>query len=94
PKIIFAPNKTDRHPDHGHCSEIVKEAVFSAGIKKYSVESDYDSFKPNELFYYQINGIMTPHFVIDIFEFIDQKMEALACYKSQFLLSANQVTTP
>ncbi|MBU9723922.1 bacillithiol biosynthesis deacetylase BshB1 [Bacillus alkalicola] len=93
PKIVFAPNKTDRHPDHGHCSTIVKEAVFSAGIKKY-MEGENSPFRPSELFYYQINGIMRPQFVIDISNYIDKKMEALACFKSQFQPQEGEIATP
>ncbi|MGE5354457.1 MAG: PIG-L family deacetylase [Acidobacteriota bacterium] len=34
PKIIFAPYFNDRHPDHIDTSEIVKRAMFSAGLEK------------------------------------------------------------
>ncbi|MBU9714619.1 bacillithiol biosynthesis deacetylase BshB1 [Evansella tamaricis] len=94
PRIVFAPDKEDRHPDHGHCTELVKEAIFSAGIKNYFPESNPEAFRPDSLLYFQINGVMKPQIVIDITDYIDKKMEALACFKSQFQLGDNQVKTP
>ncbi|SDN36664.1 bacillithiol biosynthesis deacetylase BshB1 [Alkalicoccus daliensis] len=91
PVHIFAPYHEDRHPDHGHCGEIVKEAFFSAGIKKYG---EGESFKPEALYYYQINGLIKPDFAIDISAFMNQKYEALACFASQFQSGKNKVETP
>ncbi|UTW69735.1 hypothetical protein KHA80_01260 [Anaerobacillus sp. HL2] len=31
----FCSYHEDRHPDHGNCAKLVKEAIFSAGIQKY-----------------------------------------------------------
>ncbi|UCZ55287.1 bacillithiol biosynthesis deacetylase BshB1 [Bacillus shivajii] len=92
PKVIFAPNKHDRHPDHGYCSEIVKEAHFSSGIKRYLPENQ--AYRAEQLYYYQINGIGNPTFIVDIADFIDVKIEALACFKTQFRLEEGTVKTP
>ncbi|SDY88045.1 bacillithiol biosynthesis deacetylase BshB1 [Evansella caseinilytica] len=94
PKIVFAPNKEDRHPDHGHCSEIVKEAVFSAGIRRYLPESGTAAYRPTALYYYQINGVIKPDFVVDISGYVEQKRKALSCYKSQFNKNEQSAATP
>ncbi|MEK3886047.1 bacillithiol biosynthesis deacetylase BshB1 [Bacillus sp. FSL K6-3431] len=95
PKIIFAPYHEDRHPDHGNCARLVREAYFSAGIKKYNQEeSNYRSYKAQNLFQYLINGYTSPDFVVDISNFIEQKKSALSAYQSQFLLEADGVMTP
>ncbi|ADU30161.1 bacillithiol biosynthesis deacetylase BshB1 [Evansella cellulosilytica] len=94
PKVVFAPNSNDRHPDHGHCSVLVKEAVFSAGIKKFAPDSNFVAYRPNYLYYYQINGMIVPDFVIDISDFIDKKLKALSCYESQFTKGVTGVDTP
>lgn len=91
PARIFAPYYKDRHPDHGHCAEITKEAFFTAGIKKYG---EGEAFKPGSLYYYQINGLSKPDFAVDISEVIHLKYEALECFTSQFLSAKDSVKTP
>ncbi len=95
PELIFAPYHEDRHPDHGNCAKLVREAYFSAGIKKYNYEASlYQPHKARNLFQYFINGYSIPDFFIDISNFIEQKKSALAAYQSQFVKEADGVTTP
>lgn len=94
PKFVFAPYHKDRHPDHAHCHEIVKEAVFSAGIKKYLPDLHWDAYRPPSVYYYQINGMINPDFVVDITDYMEIKLEALTCFSSQFYLGDGEVKTP
>lgn len=94
PKIVFAPYPADRHPDHGNCSRLVEEAVFSAGIKKYQTEGCNEPHKVERLYFYMINGFHEPDFTIDITSFINQKLSALRAYKSQFERSSESFNTP
>ena len=93
PKTVFSPFWKDRHPDHGNCTEIVKEAVFSAGIKNYQVHTSI-AHKVNNTYYYMINGFHKPDFVIDTSEFMHIKKKSLNCYQSQFVKEENSVDTP
>jgi len=93
PKVIFAPYWHDRHPDHEHCSRLVREAVFSAGIRKYASETGA-AHKVESVFYYFINDFVEPDFCIDVSGVYEQKMEALKCYESQFVPADGTVTTP
>ncbi|PYZ94537.1 bacillithiol biosynthesis deacetylase BshB1 [Salipaludibacillus keqinensis] len=94
PKLLFAPYFQDRHPDHGHCGEIVREAFFSSGIKKYLEDETELAYRPHALYFYQINGLTTPDFLVDISDSIDVKYSALACFKSQFSPQVGKVKTP
>ncbi|RHW41268.1 bacillithiol biosynthesis deacetylase BshB1 [Neobacillus notoginsengisoli] len=94
PKVIFAPYKEDRHPDHGNCARLVKEALFSAGIRKYDSGTSVPPHKAEKLHYYMINGFHTPDFLIDISHYMDQKKEALNAYKSQFAKNSLSIDTP
>lgn len=94
PDIIFAPYYEDRHPDHGNCAKLIKEAFFSAGIQKFQDEFRQEAHKANGLYYYMINGFHKPSFVIDISDYIDDKITSLQAYKSQFQKSANTIDTP
>lgn len=94
PKIVFVPYFEDRHPDHGHCSKLVEEAVFSAGIRKYKDNLDLPSHKVEFIFYYMINGFHKPDFVVDISATINDKLASLRAYESQFEKSEGSTDTP
>ncbi|MBS4203143.1 bacillithiol biosynthesis deacetylase BshB1 [Lederbergia citrea] len=94
PTLIFAPYEEDRHPDHGNCARLVEEAFFSAGIRKYKVDGGYPSHKAKNLYHYYINGYTHPDFVVDISEFIEQKINALQAYQTQFFRDDEGVSTP
>lgn len=93
PRIIMAPYWHDRHPDHEHCSHLVREAVFSAGIRKYAPETG-SAHKVESVFYYFINDFVEPDFCIDVTAVYDRKMDVLKCYESQFVPSDGTVITP
>ncbi|WP_096188655.1 bacillithiol biosynthesis deacetylase BshB1 [Evansella halocellulosilytica] len=93
PKLLFAPSKDDRHPDHVHCSNIVKEAHFNSGIHRYLPE-EWQAYRPDQLYYYQINDIGNPDFIVDISEFMEVKMKALSAFESQFTIHEHSVSTP
>jgi N-acetylglucosamine malate deacetylase 1 len=94
PQIVFAPYFEDRHPDHGNCARLVEEAVFSAGIRKYHTEKTQEPHKVSKVYFYLINGFHKPDFTIDISDSMDDKVEALRAYKSQFEQTENSVNTP
>ncbi|GEL07419.1 bacillithiol biosynthesis deacetylase BshB1 [Salisediminibacterium halotolerans] len=96
PELVFSPHRNDRHPDHGDCSELVKEAFFSAGIKKYQTgQSDpAPAYRPDAHMYYQINGNQSPDFLIDVTNVIEKKFAALHCYKTQFEMNEERSATP
>ncbi|MGJ7909390.1 bacillithiol biosynthesis deacetylase BshB1 [Neobacillus sp. LXY-1] len=94
PKIVFAPYFEDRHPDHGNCARLVEEAVFSAGIRKYTTKQCNQPHKVERIYFYMINGYHQPDFTIDITENMDQKLAALRAYKSQFEVTEESVDTP
>ncbi|WP_255450350.1 bacillithiol biosynthesis deacetylase BshB1 [Alteribacillus sp. YIM 98480] len=93
PGVIFAPYHEDRHPDHGACCQLVKEAVFDAGIRKFP-GSELEPHKTPSLFYYFINGFSVPDFFIDISSTQKVKEDALSSYQSQFVKRAKSVSTP
>lgn len=94
PRIVLAPYFQDRHPDHESVSRIVREAVFSAGIRKYQPNEATPAYRPEQLLYYFINSMVTPQVVVDITSVYPEKMEVLRCYRSQFELEEGSVATP
>ncbi|WP_096224992.1 bacillithiol biosynthesis deacetylase BshB1 [Geobacillus sp. FJAT-46040] len=94
PRLVFAPYWGDRHPDHGRCARLVEEAVFSAGIRRYGAGELGDAHRVRAVYYYMINAFCRPHFLIDISETIDDKLDSLRAYESQFQKRPGSVDTP
>lgn len=94
PEYVFAPYWVDRHPDHGNCAKLVKEAVFSAGIQKITDLEQLPAHKVKKVFYYMINSTEKPSLYVDVSETYDEKIEALKAYPSQFIKSEYSVDTP
>jgi bacillithiol biosynthesis deacetylase BshB1 len=82
PRAVALPYWSDRHPDHVRSSEMLTEAVFSAGLRRY--EADGEAWKPEWSCYYFINDAATPSFVVDVTDHYETKRRALACHVSQF----------
>ncbi|KMJ59733.1 deacetylase [Bacillus sp. LL01] len=94
PRLVFAPYHEDRHPDHGNCAKLVEEAVFSSGIKRVEDSQKQNAHKPENIYFYQINGMNKPDFYIDVTNQIDKKTRALEVYTSQFEKNQDGVDTP
>ena len=82
PKIVFVPYWEDRHPDHAHASNLVREAAFLAGLKK--IDTDQEAHRPRKVIYYPCWFEFQPSFVVDITECHDRKIKAIEAYRSQF----------
>lgn len=94
PQYVFAPYWIDRHPDHGNCARLVKEAVFSAGIKNMKDPENLPAHRVKKIFYYMINSTEKPALFVDVSESYSYKIHALEAYPSQFIKTAGSVDTP
>ena len=82
PRTILVPYWSDRHPDHVASSQVLTEAAFSAGLRRFDAE--IEAWKAEWTVYYFINDGATPSFTIDVSNAYERKRRALACYVSQF----------
>jgi N-acetylglucosamine malate deacetylase 1 len=89
--VVAAPYWIDRHPDHGAASNLVTDAVFNSGLRRYPAEGD--PWKVDWICYYFINDGAVPSFVVDVSGAYDRKQQALDCYASQFRAGPNAVGT-
>ena len=86
PRIVFAPYWEDAHPDHVAASALVDAARFWAKLTKTDMPGQ--PFYPHRIIYYFSIHLLLhvqPSFVLDISAHIDKKMEAIACFHSQFI---------
>jgi bacillithiol biosynthesis deacetylase BshB1 len=82
PRVVALPYGQDRHPDHVTSSQVLTEAVFNAGLRRYQLQGE--AWKPQWICYYFINDSTTPSFVVDVSACYETKRRALACHRSQF----------
>ncbi|GLR15714.1 bacillithiol biosynthesis deacetylase BshB1 [Portibacter lacus] len=87
PKIVLANAIRDRHPDHGRAAELIHQACFLAGLRKIETSKDgvqQEAWRPKNVFHYIQDRALEPDFVFDISNVIEQKMEVIKAFKSQF----------
>ncbi len=82
PSIILAPYWEDRHPDHVKTGQLVIEAHFKAGLKKF--EPEWEAFRPSIVLHYFLNKIGGYSFIVDVSGYYPKKQEAISAYHSQF----------
>jgi bacillithiol biosynthesis deacetylase BshB1 len=82
PRVVAIPYWSDRHPDHVAASQLLTDAVFSAGLRRFDAEGD--AWKPESVCYYFINDSAPPSYVVDVSAHYDTKRRALACHATQF----------
>ena len=84
PRVVIAPARDGRHPDHRVAAELVRDACFVAGLQK--VAPDVPKHRPHKVVHcmtYREDPIK-PTFVVDISDAFERKLEAIRCYGSQF----------
>ncbi len=89
PEIVLCNAVDDRHIDHARGSTLVSDACFLSGLVKVDTRSLDDEhwqepWRPPKVYHYIQWKNLTPHFVVDVSNFIDKKAEAILAYSSQF----------
>ena len=87
PEIVVTNAYYDRHPDHGRACDLVTDSCFLAGLSKietFEGNNSQKAWRPNLLLHIIQDTFIKPDFVIDISDYIDQKIEAIRAYKTQF----------
>jgi bacillithiol biosynthesis deacetylase BshB1 len=87
PNIVIANALDDRHPDHGRAGKLIADACFLSGLSKIETQFEdkpQQAWRPKRVFHMIQDRTVDPTFIVDISGFMDKKMEAIQCYKSQF----------
>ncbi len=87
PDIVFCNAIRDRHIDHGRASQLVSEACFLSGLKKYETELNgkmQSAWRPKKVYHYIQWYDIEPDFVVDVSSTIHTKLEAVKAYATQF----------
>lgn len=85
PRVVILPIPQGRHPDHYTTGSLGYEACFLAGLSK--LETGLPAHRPFKIIYASLYADVRPTFVVDISEFIEERLASLLAYRSQY---ANQ----
>ena len=89
PDWMFVPYPIDAHPDHVAVTKIAEDARFDAKLSKTRIPGG--PWHPKRIIYYYCTHLrmnFNPTFCIDVSEQMERKMQAVACYESQFKANA------
>lgn len=82
PRVVLAPYWENRHPDHAAAGALAREACFFAGSGRIGEGRPH---RPRHLYHYMLHHPFAPSFVVDVSAVWEQKLAALAAYRSQFV---------
>ena len=84
PKVILTHQLDDPHPDHDHIAHLVREAARLSSMRNYDPNSGTDAIPVPKVAHNIFSRTVQPTFVVDISEFLADKMAAIRAHKSQF----------
>lgn len=84
PRTVVTHWLRGRHPDHREAASLTVDAAFLAGLTRLDAPGEpYRPFKVVHALAFR-DDAPTPTFVVDISQQMERKLEAVACYASQF----------
>ena len=90
PKVLLTTHEDDPHPDHANTSIIVRQAARLATMGRYDEESGLAPVPMPAIMHSLFSRRIVPSFVVDVSGFVDEKMNAIRAYKSQFFDAASK----
>lgn len=84
PRVVVTHWPEGRHPDHRAAADLAYDASFLAGLTNFP--ADGEKHRPEKVVHAAAfrDDVEKPTFVVDVTDQHDRKLEALACYESQF----------
>src|SRR3712207_192910 len=84
PRVLFAPQLDDPHPDHTHTAHIVREAARLASMRRYDEEAGQGAVPVPAIAHSAYSRLIVPSFIVDISDFVEDKLRAIGAHASQF----------
>jgi bacillithiol biosynthesis deacetylase BshB1 len=94
PRVVILPYWQGRHPDHYTTATLGYEACFVSGLSRVETPANPDGtpsspHRPYKILYASLYADVRPSFVVDITPHIEQRLQSLLAYRSQY---GNQAT--
>ncbi len=84
PKVLLTTHWDDPHPDHANTCRIVREAARLATMSRYDEEGQQKAMRMPALMHSLFSRHVVPSFIVDVSEFVDEKMASIRAHASQF----------
>ncbi|MDQ3635023.1 MAG: bacillithiol biosynthesis deacetylase BshB1 [Acidobacteriota bacterium] len=84
PKIILTHQIDDPHPDHNYITQLVRESVRLSSMKNYDGDFGLERIDVPRVAHNTFSRRVIPSFIVDISDFLKEKMDAVKAHKSQF----------
>jgi bacillithiol biosynthesis deacetylase BshB1 len=94
PKVLITTHEDDPHPDHASTSVIVRQAARLATMVRYDEEAGVAAVPMPAIMHSLFSRRIVPSFIVDVSDFVDEKMQSIKAYGSQFYSShSNEPST-
>ena len=84
PKLILTHQDGDPHPDHNHIVQLVRESARLASMFRYDEETGNEKIPVPAVAHNLFSLRVVPSFIVDISDFLEEKMAAIRAHRSQF----------
>lgn len=84
PRVILTTHWDDPHPDHAATCRIVREAARLATMTRYDAEAGQAPAPMPALAHSLFSRLVAPSFIVDVSDFVAEKMQAIRAHASQF----------
>ena len=84
PKVILTAHWDDPHPDHAATARLAREAARLASMRRYDEEAGQPAVLMPALAHAAYSRLVAPSFIVDISEYVEEKLRAILAHRSQF----------
>ncbi|HEX8721388.1 MAG TPA: bacillithiol biosynthesis deacetylase BshB1 [Pyrinomonadaceae bacterium] len=84
PKVILTAHWDDPHPDHAATARLAREAARLASMRRYDEAAGQDAARVPALAHSAYSRLVAPSFIVDISDFVEDKLRAILAHRSQF----------
>ena len=90
PNVLLTTHWDDPHPDHANTCQIVRQAARLATMTRYDSEAGQQATKMPAIMHSIHSRLVVPSFIVDVSEFVEEKMRAIRTHASQFYRSESK----
>jgi LmbE family N-acetylglucosaminyl deacetylase len=90
PKVVLTTHWDDPHPDHANTCRIVRDAARLATMARYDAEAEQAPVSMPAIMHSLFSRHVVPSFIVDVSDFVADKMAAIRAHVSQFYRPESQ----
>ncbi len=84
PKVILTHQDNDPHPDHARIANLVRESARLSSMLRFDEETGGEKIPVPNIAHIIFSRRVIPSFIVDISDFLEEKMSAIRAHRSQF----------